>query len=58
MFLLSCVSKKEAKKATRRLTALRVPSLCGKTGATSLLYPVFSLASAASQSGKVRIKVG
>jgi len=30
IFLLSCVSKKEAKKATRRLTALRVPSTAWK----------------------------
>jgi len=32
MCLLSCVAKKEAKKATRRLTALRVPSVAQKNG--------------------------
>jgi len=32
LFLLSCVAKKEEKKATRRLTALRIPSAARKNG--------------------------
>jgi len=32
LFLLSCVAKKEAKKATRRMTALRVSSAARKNG--------------------------
>jgi len=32
LLLLSCVAKKEAKQATRRLTALRVPSPARKNG--------------------------
>jgi len=39
--LLSCAAKKEAKKAARRLTALRVPSTARKNGRDFAASPRF-----------------